>query len=87
MPAARGRGFGTDALRVACIYGFRVRGLHRLGLETVATNKAMRKAAQSACFVREGRQRQAAWVLGERVNDILYGLLHSECRQQQTTIH
>src|SRR4029077_14656669 len=40
-PAFRNRGLGTDVLRVLCGYGFAVRGLHRLQLETLADNTAM----------------------------------------------
>src|SRR6266513_2327502 len=37
-PAFRGRGLGTDVVRALCEYGFSVRGLHRLQIETLATN-------------------------------------------------
>jgi RimJ/RimL family protein N-acetyltransferase len=76
--STRGRGFGLDALRVVCHYGFVVRGLYRLGLETLASNEPMRRTAAAAGFTEEGRLRQVAFVLGERVDEILYGLLRSE---------
>src|SRR5919202_6811077 len=80
IPSVRGRGLGTDAVRVLCHYAFVVRGLHRLGLETLATNHAMRTAASRAGFVEEGRIREAAYLLGERVDEITYGLLRGEWR-------
>jgi RimJ/RimL family protein N-acetyltransferase len=77
-PGGRDRGLGTEAVRLICDYAFRIRDLHRLSLETLATNEAMLRAAKAAGFVEEGRQREAAYVLGERVDEILLGLLRSE---------
>ncbi len=79
-PSVRGRGLGTDVVRVLCHYAFVVRGLHRLGLETLGTNLAMRTVATRAGFVEEGRIREAAYLLGERVDEVTYGLLRSEWR-------
>jgi RimJ/RimL family protein N-acetyltransferase len=78
VPSARGRGLGLDVVRALCHYAFAVRGLHRIGLETLATNEGMRRTAVSAGFVEEGRLREGAFLLGERVDEILYGLLRSE---------
>jgi RimJ/RimL family protein N-acetyltransferase len=87
LPSARGRGLGTDVVRVMCRYAFVVRGLHRVGLETLATNDAMRGAAARAGFTEEGRIRSAAFVLGERVDEVLYGLLRSDWRDDQDRWH
>jgi len=78
VSSVRGRGVGTDVVRVLSHYAFVVRGLHRLSLETLATNHGMRTAAGRAGFVEEGRVREAAYLLGERVDEITYGLLRSE---------
>lgn len=76
--AARGKGFGTDSVRVLCDYAFRVRGLHRVSLEALASNQAMLHAARAAGFTEEGRLREHAYLLGTRVDEILLGLLRSE---------
>jgi RimJ/RimL family protein N-acetyltransferase len=75
---ARGQGLGTDAVRLLCDYAFRVRDLHRLSLETLVSNEPMLRAARAAGFVEEGRLREAAYVLGDRVDEIQLGLLRSE---------
>ena len=80
VSSVRGRGLGTDVVRVLCHYAFVVRGLHRLSLETLASNHAMRTVATRAGFVEEGRIREAAYLFGERVDEITYGLLRSEWR-------
>jgi RimJ/RimL family protein N-acetyltransferase len=80
VPSQRGRGFGGDIVRVLCHYAFVVRGLHRVGLETLASNAPMRAAALRAGFVEEGRAREMAYVLGERVDEVSYGLLRRDWR-------
>lgn len=77
-PAFRGRGLGTDVVRVLCHYGFTVRGLHRLQVETLADNAAMIRAAEQAGFVLEGTLRRAAWVSGKFVDEVILGLLAPE---------
>ncbi len=77
-PSFRGRGLGTDAVRVLCRYGFEVRGLHRLQVETLADNEAMLRAAAGAGFTREGVLRQSAWVSGAFTDEVLLGQLVSE---------
>ncbi|GAA4766300.1 hypothetical protein GCM10023329_10580 [Streptomyces sanyensis] len=78
LPASRGRGYGSDAVAVLCHYGFVVRGLRRLQLETLSDNLAMLRAAERNGFVREGVLRSSAWVLGEFLDEVLLGLLAQE---------
>ena len=77
-PAFRGRGLGSDVVRVLCRYGFEVRGLHRIQIETLTDNAAMIHAALQAGFVREGVLRRATWVSGSFVDEVILGLLDSE---------
>ena len=77
-PASRGRGLGGDAVRVLCHYGFAIRGLHRLQLETLPDNHAMMAAAVRAGFTREGTTRGSAWVNGRWMDDVIFGLLDTE---------
>ncbi|MBV9383737.1 MAG: GNAT family N-acetyltransferase [Streptosporangiaceae bacterium] len=79
-PAFRGRGLGTDAVRILCRYGFSIRGLHRLQAETLAVNSAMITAATRAGFVPEGTLRRAAWVDGQFADEVILGLLAAEWR-------
>ncbi|WP_405791751.1 GNAT family N-acetyltransferase [Streptomyces sp. NBC_01506] len=75
LPSARGQGYGTDVVAVLCHYGFVVRGLRRLQIETLADNAAMLRSAERNGFVREGVLRSAAWVMGEFLDEVLLGLL------------
>lgn len=53
-PTFRQRGLAVDVLQVLCDYGFTVRGLHRLQLETLAGNTAMIRAASGPGSPRKG---------------------------------
>jgi RimJ/RimL family protein N-acetyltransferase len=77
-PAFRGRGLGADAVRVVCRYGFGLRGMHRLQLETLADNHAMIAVAGKLGFTREGATRGSSWVNGGYADDVLFGLLAEE---------
>lgn len=78
LPAFRGRGLGTDVLRVLCEYGFAVRGLQRLQVETLVDNTAMIAAATGAGFSVEGTLRRSAWVYAAFVDVVILGLLAEE---------
>jgi len=77
-PSFRGRGLGADTVRLLCRYGFEVRGMHRLQVDTLADNDAMIRAATQAGFTREGTLRQAAWVTGAFADEVILGQLMSE---------
>jgi RimJ/RimL family protein N-acetyltransferase len=77
-PSFRGRGLGTDVVLALCEYGFAVRGLHRLQVDTLASNAAMISAAVRAGFSQEGTLRGADWVNGEFVDEVILGLLASD---------
>jgi RimJ/RimL family protein N-acetyltransferase len=77
-PAVRGHGLGVDVVRVLCRYGFAIRGLHRLQLETLADNHAMIAIAEKLGFTREGTTRGSSWVNGRFADDVIFGLLTEE---------
>ncbi|MFD9005308.1 GNAT family N-acetyltransferase [Streptomyces sp. NPDC059582] len=78
LPGFRGRGLAADVVRVLCEYGFAVRGLHRLQVETLADNAPMIAAATGAGFTVEGTLRRSAWVYGAFVDVVVLGLLVEE---------
>ncbi|MFJ8042042.1 GNAT family N-acetyltransferase [Kitasatospora sp. NPDC096147] len=80
LPAHRGKGYGAEAVKVMCRYGFRIRGFQRLQLETLADNHAMIGAAERNGFVREGLLRRNAWVDGAFHDEVVLGLLADEWR-------
>ncbi|MBS2536402.1 GNAT family N-acetyltransferase [Catenulispora sp. NF23] len=78
LPSCRGNGYGTDTVAALCCYGFTVRGLNRLQIETLADNYAMLRAAENNGFVREGVTRSSAWVMGQFMDEVVLGQLAGE---------
>ncbi|WP_055585633.1 GNAT family N-acetyltransferase [Peterkaempfera griseoplana] len=74
-PAFRGRTLSVDVLQTLCEYGFAIRGLHRLQIETLTDNTPMLAAAIRAGFTREGTLRHSAWVYGAYADEAILGLL------------
>lgn len=79
-PEARGKGFGTEALHLLCAFGFDHRNLHRVWLETLASNGAALRCYAKAGFVEEGRLRDHAWVDGAYEDIVRMALLRAEWR-------
>jgi RimJ/RimL family protein N-acetyltransferase len=78
LPGARGRGLAVETVRILCGYGFQIRGLNRIEIETLVDNDAMRATAVRAGFTEEGVRRQACWVNGAFLDDVTYGRLASD---------
>jgi RimJ/RimL family protein N-acetyltransferase len=76
-PDQRGKGYGRDVLRVLVDFGFRHRNLHRIWLETLATNVAGLRAYAAAGFVEEGRLLEHAWVDGAYVDMVRMAVLRA----------
>jgi RimJ/RimL family protein N-acetyltransferase len=76
-----GRGFGTEALRLICDYGFRSMRLHRIAAVVVDGNAGSKRALERAGFHDEGRSREAARLAGHWVDTWRLGLLRGELRE------
>jgi RimJ/RimL family protein N-acetyltransferase len=77
-PTYRGKGYGSEALRLILRYGFMELGLHRVGLTVLAYNTAAIRAYERVGFVREGCTRQAVLRQGMRHDLLAYGILREE---------
>lgn len=62
--SSRGKGFGTEAVKLACDFGFNALGLHNIILMTSEYNVAGQKAYEKAGFKEMGRRREARWFAG-----------------------
>jgi RimJ/RimL family protein N-acetyltransferase len=80
-PAFRGRGLAGETLALLCRYGFDVRGLNRLQLETLSDNEPMIKAALGVGFLEEGRLRSSRSIGGRFADEVVFGCLASEHEQ------
>jgi len=75
-----GKGYGTDATRTICRFGFRQMNLHRITLHVIADNAKAITAYERAGFRREGTLREAHFVGGRRVDLQLMGMLADELK-------
>ena len=71
-------GYGTDAMRTVCRYGFDFMNLHRIELEVFSQNARAIHVYQSIGFVSEGVRREAFFKYGRHTDAVVMGLLHGE---------
>ena len=75
----QGGGYGTEALRLMCRYGFNNMRLHQITLWVVAENEVARHVYRKIGFVEEGRHRESfVGENGERHDMILMSMLRGE---------
>ena len=77
-PEFRGRGLGTEATRLILSYAFEVLALHRVELRVLAFNERAIACYEKCGFVREGIEREGAWIGGEWHSDVLMSILERE---------
>jgi RimJ/RimL family protein N-acetyltransferase len=70
-----GEGYGTDAVRTLCRFGFDHLNLHRISLEVNADNGKAIRAYGKVGFTEEGRLREASFVHGRRMDALVMGLV------------
>lgn len=78
--AARGRGYGTEAIRAVLDHAFDLVGLHRISLDVFSFNPGAQRAYEKCGFLVEGRQRHTMKWDGEWVDSILMGILSTDSR-------
>jgi RimJ/RimL family protein N-acetyltransferase len=73
-----GRGYGTDAVRVALRFAFQVLDLRRVELITDADNERGIRCYEKCGFVREGVLRRHRLRRGEPIDMLLMAVLHED---------
>jgi RimJ/RimL family protein N-acetyltransferase len=81
-PEYRGKGYGSDALRLVVGYGFRELGLYRVSLGVFSYNERAIRAYEKVGFEREGTLRAALYRDGQRYDVIFMGILRPEWEKQ-----
>ena len=74
----RRRGYGSEAIRWALDWGFRVAGLHRIGIEGYSWNEGAMRLYERLGFVMEGRQRESHWYDGGWHDHLSFSMLEGE---------
>jgi RimJ/RimL family protein N-acetyltransferase len=78
-----GRGYGTDATRTACRFGFRHMNLQRISLCVYATNQGAVRVYEKAGFKHEGTSRRGQFLGGRHVDVMDMGLLAEELVEEE----
>jgi RimJ/RimL family protein N-acetyltransferase len=76
--ADRGKGYGSDAMRITLRYAFEELEMHRASLGVYADNERAWRSYQKAGFKIEGRQREVDLRDGRRWDDFIMGVLRAE---------
>ncbi len=71
-------GYGTDATRTACRFGFRYMNLQRISLSVYANNEKAERVYERVGFRREGVERRGTFLGGRHVDVVEMGLLAEE---------
>lgn len=71
-------GYGTDAMRTVCRFGFEMMNLHRIQLDVYAENRRALRVYEKVGFTIEVSRRQAHFKHGHRLDLITMGLLEGE---------
>ena len=74
----RGKGFGTDAMKVLLRFGFDFLNLHRIGLNVFDTNPRAIRVYEKVGFKKVGVMRHTDFVEGKYVNDVAMDILEDE---------
>ena len=74
----RKQGYGSEAIQWALDWGFRVAGLHRIGIEGYSWNERAMKLYERLGFVMEGRQRESHWYNGGWHDYLSFSMLEGE---------
>ncbi len=77
------RGLGTEATNLILEYAFENLHLHRVDLRVLAFNHRAIACYEKCGFVREGIEREGAWIEGEWQSDVMMSILEQEYRRQK----
>jgi RimJ/RimL family protein N-acetyltransferase len=77
-PDCRNKGYGTEATRLICEYGFFFRSLHSIKVEVNSYNQAAIRLYERLGFKRAGRLRGTIFFNGQRFDQVILDLLRDE---------
>ncbi|MCJ1445426.1 MAG: hypothetical protein MMC23_005931 [Stictis urceolatum] len=72
------RGYGSEAIHWVLDWGFRIAGLHRIGIEHYSYNEGAGELYTKLGFTLEGRKREVLWHNGDWHDWLSYSILKSE---------
>jgi len=81
VPSERGKGYGTEAVRIMVDYLFLSKSIERIQAQTDARNVASQKVLEKAGFKKEGTMRKYLFIRGQLRDGCLYSILREEWKE------
>lgn len=80
-PSERGKGFGTEAVKIIVDYLFLSRRIVRIQVQTDEENKASQRILEKSGFNKEGTIRKSFFFKGEYRDQALYSILRTDWKR------
>ncbi len=81
IPSERGKGYGTEAVRIMVDYLFLSKNIMRIQAETHPENVASHRVLEKARFRREGTIRKSFFSRGVWRDTVLFSILREEWKE------
>jgi ribosomal-protein-alanine N-acetyltransferase len=81
IPAERGHGYSTEAVKIIVDYLFMSKSIVRIQSATSVKNKPSQKVLENAGFHREGTERKGIFIHGKWTDLYVYSILREEWKQ------
>ena len=87
VPSERGKGYGTEAIRIMIDYLFLSKNIVRIQAETHPENMASHRVLEKAGFRREGTIRKSFFSRGIWRDTVLFSILRDEWKEPKVLTH
>jgi ribosomal-protein-alanine N-acetyltransferase len=81
IPSERGKGYGTEAVKIMTDYLFLSKDIVRVQAHTDVRNVASQKVLEKAGFSKEGTLRKSSFIRGEWRDNFVYSILREEWKE------
>jgi len=81
VPSERGKGYGSEALKIMVDYLFLSKDIRRIQAQTDPRNIASQKVLEKVGFKKEGTLRKNFFMRGEWVDAFIYSILREEWKE------
>lgn len=81
IPSERGKGYGTEAIRLMVDYLFLTKDIVRIQVTTDVRNMASQRVLEKSGFVKEGTMRKYFYAKGDYRDHFLYSILREEWKE------
>ncbi|ROV89434.1 hypothetical protein VMCG_10209 [Cytospora schulzeri] len=86
LPGYQRKGYGSEAIKWVLDWGFRLHGLHRIGIESFSHNKGAGRLYEKLGFIPEQQKREAMWYNGGWSDQLGFAMLENEWRDRRKEV-